>query len=124
MTARTAALILGLVFLAVGAAGLFPNPLVGPAGIFATNSMHDYVHLASGALLVLAGAMAMAPTGLVIVGLLYGVATVLGFAMPGDMLFGVIHLNDADRYLHAGLAVILLIAGFLLPQSKEAAQNP
>lgn len=123
MTAKTAALLLGAVFLLVGIAGLVPNP-VGPDGIFATNPMHDYIHIGSGALLVLAGLSPMASVGLIAVGIAYGVVAVLGVAMGGDMLFGIVRLNNADRYFHAGLAVLILISGFLLPQSAPARETP
>jgi hypothetical protein len=122
MSAKTAALVLGVVFVLVGAAGFFPNPLVGPDGIFAVNDMHNYVHLASGAVLVLAGLTPMAKMGLILVGVIYGAVAVLGFVMaaPDGMLLGMVHINDADRYLHVGLAAVLLIAGFILPSGDKS----
>ena len=114
MTAKTAALVLGVIFVLVGAAGFFPNPIVGPEGMFVTNPMHDYVHIGSGAVLILAGLTPMAKLGLIVVGLVYGAVAVAGFVIADDMLFGMIHVNQNDRYLHVGLAVVILAAGFLL----------
>jgi len=123
MTAKTAALVLGVIFVLVGAAGFFPNPIVGPEGMFVTNPMHDYVHIGSGAVLILAGLTPMAKLGLIVVGLVYGAVAVAGFVMPDDMLFGMIHVNQNDRYLHVGLAVVILAAGLLLGDGTKS-QTP
>jgi hypothetical protein len=53
MTAKTGALVRGVVFVLAGLAGFVPNPLIGPSGIFVTNPMHDYVHIGSGVMLSL-----------------------------------------------------------------------
>jgi len=123
MTAKTAALALGVIFVLVGVAGFFPNPIVGPEGMFVTNPMHDYVHIGSGAVLILAGLTPMAKLGLIVVGLVYGAVAVAGFVMPDDMLFGMIHVNQNDRYLHVGLAVVILAAGLLLGDGTKS-QTP
>lgn len=120
MNAKTGALVLGVLFILVGAAGFVPNPLVGPNGIFVTNPMHDYVHIGSGAVLIIAG-LTFAKPGLLLVGVAYAAVAALGFVMQEDMLFGLIHVNDADRYLHIGLALVLLAAGILLPSGTTTA---
>ena len=122
MTAKMGALVLGVIFVLAGIAGFVPNPLVGPTGIFVTNPMHDYVHIGSGAVLVIAGLTSFAKPGLLLVGVIYAVVAVLGFVMQEEMLFGLIHMNDADRYLHVGLALVLLAAGILLPSGNTVAQ--
>ena len=124
MTAKMGALVLGVIFVLAGVAGFVPNPLVGPTGIFVTNPMHDYVHIGSGAVLILAGLTSFAKPGLLLVGVIYAAVAVLGFVMQEEMLFGLIHINDADRYLHIGLAVVLLAAGVLLPSGRTAAPQP
>jgi len=35
--------------------------------------------------------------------------------LAGDMLLGIIHVNNADKWLHVVLAVVILAAGFMLP---------
>ena len=122
MTAKLGALVLGVVLVLAGVAGFIPNPLVGPNGIFVTNPMHDYVHIGSGVVLILAGMSAFAKPGLLLVGVIYAAVAVLGFVMQEEMLLGLIHMNDADRYLHVGLAVVLLAAGILLPSGNTAPQ--
>ena len=47
LNAKTAAVVLGIVFLAVGILGFFPNPLVSPTGFFVVNTTHNIIHLAS-----------------------------------------------------------------------------
>ena len=86
--------------------------------------MQDYVHIGSGAVLILAGMTSCAKPGLLLVGVIYAAVAVLGFVMQEEMLLGLIHVNDADRYLHVGLAVVLLAAGILLPSGNTAAAQP
>lgn len=116
MTAKLAALIIGIVFLAVGILGFVPNPLVSPTGLFAVNTVHNLVHLVSGVVL-LAGAYTSlgAALGLKIIGVIYGLVAILGLIMGPGMLLGLIHINAADNWLHVILAAVILAAGFLLP---------
>ena len=44
LNAKTAAVVLGIVFLAVGILGFFPNPLVSPTGFFVVNTTHNIIH--------------------------------------------------------------------------------
>ena len=120
VNAKTAAMVLGIVFVIVGALGFIPNPLVGENGIFVTNHLHDWVHIGSGIVLLLG---AYSPLGssmaLRVVGIIYAIVAVLGFIMPGDMVFG-IAMNMADHWLHVVLAVVILYAGFGLPDDTRA----
>lgn len=115
LNAKTAAIVIGVVFLAVGILGFFPNPLISPTGLFAVNTAHNIVHLASG-LVLLAGAYTGlgAALALKIVGVVYAIVAVLGLVSGGNMLLGVIAMNPADHWLHVALAVVILAAGFLL----------
>jgi hypothetical protein len=119
VNAKTVAMVLGIVFLIVGALGYVPNPIVGANGIFLTNRMHDYVHLGTGVILLLG---AYSPVGatltLRVVGLIYAIVAVAGFIM-GDMMMGVA-MNMADRWLHVILAIVILYAGFGLPDDTRA----
>ncbi|MGQ0740675.1 MAG: DUF4383 domain-containing protein [Alphaproteobacteria bacterium] len=122
MNARTAALVFGAVFILVGVLGFIPNPLVGPEGLFVTNVSHDLVHIVSGAVL-LAGVYTQlgASLALKIIGIAYAIVAVLGFVMPGDMMLGMIAMNEADRWLHVLLAIVLLAAGFGLKNGMKKA---
>lgn len=120
VNAKMAAMILGVIFLAVGVLGFIPNPLVSPSGIFAVNPAHNVVHIVSG-LVILGGAYSAigARTTLLVVGAVYAVVAILGFVMSGDMLLGTIQVNDADRWLHVLLAVVILAAGYFLPNGRK-----
>jgi len=105
----------GLLFLVLGAVGFTANPIVSTHGFFVVNDLHNYVHVATG-VFFLVGALLGAPvTTIRVVAILYAIIAVVGFAFPdAEMLKGV-QLNMADRWLHAGLAIILLLVGFLAP---------
>lgn len=120
LNARTAAIVFGVVFILVGVLGFIPNPLVGPDGFFAVNLTHNVIHLVSGGLL-LAGVYTQlgASMALKIVGVVYALVAILGFVMPGDMMLGMVAMNEADRWLHVVLAVVLLAAGFGLNGMKK-----
>lgn len=121
MTAKLAATIVGIVFIAVGILGFIPNPLVSPTGLFAVNTLHNLVHLISGAVL-LGGVYSSlgASLALKIIGIVYGAVAVLGLILGPGMLLGLVHINTADNWLHVALAVVILAAGFGLPDDKTA----
>lgn len=122
MTAKNAAILFGVVFLLVGVLGYVPNPVVGPTGVFMTNSLHNVIHLISG-IALLAGAYTSlgASMMLKIVGVVYGIVAVCGFFLVmDDMMLGVA-VNSADKWLHVALAAAILAAGFLLPPDSAPA---
>ena len=122
MNARMAAIVIGIVFVIVGVLGFIPNPIVGPSGIFATNTLHDLIHLISGVVL-LAGAFSSlgSSMALKIIGVVYALVAILGFfAVSNGMLLGLIPVNAADQWLHVVLAVVILAAGFGLPDDDRA----
>jgi hypothetical protein len=122
LNAKTAAVVLGIVFLAVGILGFFPNPLISPTGLFAVNTAHNLVHLVSGAVL-LAGAYSAfgASMALKVVGVVYAAVAILGLVTGGNMLLGLILVNHADHWLHVGLSAVILAAGFLLDDEPAMA---
>jgi hypothetical protein len=121
MTARLAAIIIGVVFVLVGILGFVPNPLVSATGLFTVNTLHNLVHIVSGAVL-LAGAYTALGSALAlkIIGVIYGVVAILGLIVGPGMLLGLVQINAADNWLHVLLAVVILAAGFLLPDDKLA----
>jgi hypothetical protein len=122
MTAKNAAMIIGIVFLIVGVLGYIPNPIVGPAGIFLTNPLHNIVHIASGIVLLIGVYTSFgASLALKIVGVVYGLVAVCGFFMVMDGMMMGVAINEADKWLHVALAIVILAAGFLLPDDKAAA---
>ena len=121
LTARTAAFVIGVVFLIVGALGYVANPIVGPTGLFLTNNLHNIIHIASGIILLLGVYTGLGSNmALKIVGVIYGLVAICGFFMVMDnMMFGVA-INEADKWLHVVLAAVILAAGFLLPAGDAA----
>jgi hypothetical protein len=121
MNTRTAGLIIGIVFILVGILGFIPNPLVSAEGLFMVNTAHNLVHLISGAF-ILAGVYSFGSgTALKIVGVVYAIVAILSFIMPGEggMMLGFIMMNAADHWLHVALAIVILLAGFALPDENR-----
>ena len=101
--------LLALAFIVLGIAGFFTGDTLW---IFEVDPIHNTVHIVSGLL----GLMAMktytySRLYLIMIGLIYGVVTVLGFAMNGDIL-GIFHANQADNLLHLVIASLSLTIGF------------
>lgn len=101
--------LLGLVLTLAGIAGFFVGDMLF---MFHVDTTHNVVHLASG----LAGLFAFGSSQLysrwylILLGLVYGVVTILGFA-TGEIA-GLFMVNAADNYLHLAIAAVCLIVGF------------
>lgn len=118
---KTAALLFGIVFLAVGILGFVPGvttnvdgmPML--LGIFHVNAAHNFVHLASGVIFLLCGIAGAGPsrTFFRIFGLIYALVAVLGFMNPNGPLLGMISNNPATTWLHVVLAAAMLFLGFV-----------
>lgn len=119
MNTKTAAIVIGLAFLAVGLLGFVSNPIVGtsPDAIFHTDNVHNIVHIVSGALFLLIAfaAPASASAFLKIFGIVYLGLGIYGMATMGtaemQKLLGFLHVNKADNYLHIALGIIIFLAG-------------
>jgi hypothetical protein len=111
------ALIFAVLFIGAGLAGfvpaLCPNGML--FGLFATNAMHNIVHILSGVLgLAMAfGTEATARNYFRIIGVLYALVTILGFAAGRDGMLMGMAMNMADNFLHLVFAVAGLWIGFL-----------
>lgn len=107
---KTVTWVLGIVFVAIGILGFVNDPILG---LFEVDTIHNIVHLLSGIVAIGAAVSgeSYARLYLIIFGLVYGVVTVLGFTMGGDIL-GLFTVNMADNYLHAALALVMLAVGF------------
>ncbi|HEX2142554.1 MAG TPA: DUF4383 domain-containing protein [Candidatus Limnocylindria bacterium] len=122
--ARTVVLVLGAVYVLVGILGFIPAVAEEVAGvdemdsatalllgIFPINVLHNFVHLAIGAVLLWGatstGAAIMAARG---VGIVYLLVGLLGFVAPDT--FGLMPIGGNDIWLHLATALILLVIGF------------
>jgi hypothetical protein len=116
--AKGYAAIIGVVLVLVGLLGFISNPIVGDAAsnpIFVTGTVHNLVHLITGALALyvafgLKGDQQV--MGVIGIGVLYAAVFVLTL-VSGD-LFGLLayKVNTADHVLHLGLAVVSLAVGW------------
>lgn len=122
MNTQNASYLFGITFVLAGLLGFVPNPLVAPHGLFAVNLAHNLVHVLTGAVFLAAALRFPGNADVFIkaVGIGYVVVTIAGFLTSGTMLLGLVHINEADRWLHLGLAVVILAAGFTLPNRRPA----
>jgi hypothetical protein len=114
---KAAAIIFGIVFLAVGILGFVPGVTTNDMllGIFMVNAAHSVVHVASGVIFLIAGMAGpgASRTWFRIFGVVYAVVAILGFMTPSGMLLGLISNNMAVTWLHVILAVAMLFFGFV-----------
>lgn len=120
MRAQTIALLIGLVFIAVGLLGFIENPIVGDGEdvIFHADTVHNMVHIVSGIfffVFAMAGYKA-ARNFIVLFGILYLLIGILGMLQIGDKgmteVLGFLHVNPADNFLHIGLGILITLLGF------------
>ncbi|WP_216853581.1 DUF4383 domain-containing protein [Phytoactinopolyspora halotolerans] len=135
---RTAAYLVAVVFLLVGVAGFIPGittdydmmEFAGPDseamlfGVFAVSVLHNIVHLLFGIVgLLLARTVRLARTYLIAGGLVYLALFIFGIVIDQDEDVNFVPVNDADNWLHLGLAAGMVLLG-LLPGSQSGRQVP
>lgn len=111
---RIFAVLFGLIFLAIGVMGYLPQFVMDGNlfGYFEVDSIHNMVHIVSGVLALLAAASASySRIYFQLFGLIYGIVTLLGFVLGGDLF--IMHVNLADNILHLGISLVSLYLGFL-----------
>ena len=126
---RTMALIFGIVFLAIGILGFFPNFLEPPVagrdlafehghgqllGLFPVNTLHNIVHIVFGiwglaAYRSLGGARGYFRA----VAIIYAVLAVMGLIPGLDTTFGLVPLYGNDVWLHILLALVAAYFGWV-----------
>ena len=129
LTATSVAWVFAASFYAAAAIGFIPNPLLGPHGLFQTNTAHNLVHLLTGVgftIVALAGPKAsvvfMQAFGVIY--LLTGVIGFLATGLDGDgHLLGLVHLNNPDNFLHLGLGLVIGVAGWCF-HARSASARP
>jgi len=124
LRSKNICLAFGSVFVLVGFLGFIPNPIVSSEGIFETNGMHNLVHLLTGSAFLFGGLALEGREGLVlniITAAYFGVA-LLGFVTSGNSLLGLVHINEADRWLHLGLAIAMLTAAVVSSRQRAVPQ--
>ena len=121
---RAYAALIGVVLVAVGLLGFISNPIVGDGNaLFLTGTMHNIVHLATGALALAIAFVLPAnqqANGVFGLGVLYAVIFVALIVSPN--LFGILSypVNVADQLLHLGLAVVSIGLAWMARSGKYA----
>lgn len=129
---KAAAALIGLVFLLLGVLGFVPGvtsigddgmPMV--FGIFTVGSIHNYIHLATGAIgLLAASSFRYSRWYLQIFGLTFAFVAIAGFVQQ-DTVLGLFTVNMADNILHTVLAIAMLSSGIWLKGDEiEPSEQP
>jgi hypothetical protein len=127
MTLKNLAIVFGIVFILVGLLGFVPaaTPDGRLLGVFAVNTMHNIVHVASGIVALIAGFASARAARIYfqVFGIVYALVAVLGFMQGEGLLLGMVANNAADNWLHVAIAVVALYLGFAmrLPPAAAAA---
>ena len=103
-----------------GIIGFVPNPIVSAQGIFVVNLMHNVVHILTGVAFLAGGLLGNngGRATILAIGVCYVAVAVVGFLTFGDMLLGMVHINQADRWPHVFLAAGILATGAGLPEMQ------
>jgi hypothetical protein len=133
---RTAAKIVGIVFLLVGVLGFIPGvtsdydslSFAGHQsdakllGIFQVSILHNIVHLLFGvAGLAMSRTSAAARTFLIGGGAIYLVLWIYGLVIDHDSAANFVPVNNADNWLHLVLGIGMIALGAILGRSRAAA---
>ena len=113
MSLRKWALLFGVLFILAGIAGFMPmfTPNGKLLGIFQVDPMHNWIHLVSGIVALLAmSKRAFAKLYFIVFGIIYGLVAISGFVYPEHMMM--MQMNMADHLLHIVIAVVALYVGF------------
>ena len=124
MTLKNIAIIFGIVFVAIGLLGFVPaaNPDGKLLGVFAVNTMHNLVHVATGILALAVGFASDKASRIFfqVFGIVYALVAALGFVTGDGMLLGMVSNNAADTWLHVVIAVVSLYLGFMMKPAIAA----
>jgi hypothetical protein len=126
MSTKTAALVFGIVFAAVGVMGFMPAPPPPDApplafehghgmalGMFPVNTLHNVVHLLFAILGIAAWAGGWARGYFQLLAVSYGILAIMGLVPGTHTTFGLIPLWGNDVWLHGAIAAVSLYFGFV-----------
>lgn len=115
---RVCALVLGIIIILFGILGFFEyfTPDGFLFGVFQVDLIHNLIHIISG----LIGIIAAIPNQrryaawyILEMGIIYGLITILGFLLNGN-LFSLVIFNLNDNLLHAGITVIAFMMSIII----------
>ena len=119
---RIWAVLFGIAFIFGGVAGygVLPDMIKDGLlfGYFEVDAMHNLIHIATGVIAIMCATSAtLSKMFFILFGLIYAAVAGIGFYYDGDM-FGMMHMNNADNFLHTAVAVFALLIGFNAKTSK------
>lgn len=119
---KTAAIVFGIALLGSGILGFVPaaTPNDHLLGLFHVNTLHNIIHIISGAIALFAGLNSERASRIYfqVFGVIYALVAVLGFVSGDQPLLGVVANNQADIWLHLAIAAIALVLGFAVRESR------
>ncbi|HEX8075819.1 MAG TPA: DUF4383 domain-containing protein [Thermoleophilaceae bacterium] len=126
--AQLYALLVGGTLVVAGIIGFFYSSAFGSPGevddvfgILSVNGWHNVVHIATGALGLLALAYGASRSYALLLGVVYVAVAVWGFAIgDGDSILGFIPVNTEDNVLHTVLGLAGLAAYAATPAQRPA----
>ena len=122
---KTAALIFGIFFIVSGIAGFVPAlaPDGMLFGLFMVDTLHNIVHLSSGAaaLLCAFSGEGAARKYFQIFGIVYGLVAFIGFFYGNSPLLGMMAHNRHDIWLHILISGAALYFGFAAGRDRATA---
>lgn len=122
MLIKRIAIAFGVIFILAGALGFVPA--VTPStddggsgrllGVFAVDPTHNLVHIVTGLIAVAVGTASDEASRMFfkVLGIVYGLVALLGFAYGSAPILGLMANNLADAALHAVISVVALFLGF------------
>jgi hypothetical protein len=118
-------ILMGTLFLFGGILGFVPGVTKDGMyfGIFMVNTPHNILHIASGAIFLIASILGSQAARLWFrfFGMAYAAMALIGFEVGDGMIFGLISNNRYDSWGHAGLALVMLLIGFGAARQTAAA---
>lgn len=126
LSPKTITNLFGVTFVLASIPGFVLNLIVFDDGLFAGNNVHNILHIVTGGAFLAAGYLGYARQTILSVGLGHLAVTAIGFLITGNTLLGVVDISTSHCWQHAGLAVVILLAGYLAsdepsPSSSRAA---
>ena len=116
---RIVAVLFGIAFIYIGAAGFLPSVTSNAAflGMLDISRMLGMVYIASGVLAIMAvTSIRFTKLYFLLAGVVYIVGSIFGFVHNGDLM--IMHVNTADNYFHLGVGIVTLLLGFCAYKRK------
>lgn len=122
---RFIAAILGILLITVAVLGFMPefNQSGKIFGIFTVSSISNLVHLVTGIISLMCGLKSSKASAyfFIGIGLLYGIAAILGFYDNTLAIFRFLVADGANNWFHAIIAAVALYAGYyFFPRKTKA----